>query len=147
MPLPIHGVPYLAATAMALFVASAAIAQEPADSAATIFEGVTPDGATYLIPTEWVIGETLHISGSGWTNQDERFGSTIAVKYDFGDVWAVITAEQDGSWETDLEFPTSAEWSVGEIHSVHLLTGALGENDKIRNPLIEVTIIAASPDK
>jgi len=117
--------------------------------------GTTLDGATFEAPAVWVMGETLLISGEGWTNIPGNIGSVIGVKYDQGetvpenpvgdldDVWLEIGAAADGSWSAELPFPENAGWAVDEVHSVHLLTGLLGVNDKARNPVIRVTLVEA----
>lgn len=118
-------------------------------------EGSTLDGATFSLPSVWVVGETLTLKGENWTNHDGNRGSVIGVKYDFGDVvpsnpvdelddiWMRITASSAGSFEVQLPFPADAEWAEGETHTIHLLTGSLGDNDKVRNPTLRVTLVSA----
>lgn len=137
-----------AAAALLGLAAPSVSAQEP-------IAGSTLDGATFSLPSAWPIGEPLPLSGTNWTTHTGDRGSTIAVKYDFGDVvpsqpldelddiWARIVAARDGSFAVDLPFPEDAGWTVGETHTIHLLTGALGDNDKVRNPTLRVTIVEA----
>lgn len=138
-----------AATAvfLALFLAPA-VAQDP-------ISGSTLDGATFQLPSVWVIGEPLAIAGENWTTHAGDRGSVIGVKYDFGevvptdpvdemdDIWARITADGSGAFSAELPYPADAGWSVGEEHTIHLLTGAMGDNDKVRNPTLRVTLVAA----
>jgi 6-phosphogluconolactonase (cycloisomerase 2 family) len=112
--------------------------------------------------TEWVAGESLEVSGTGWVNENNT-GSKIGVKLDEGDterttpvdypdapdeVWAVVEAEADGTWTAEFDFPsadiTSTPWSAGESHSFRLLTGAIGasDNDLVRTVLGEVEVVA-----
>jgi len=137
-----------AAFALALFAAPAA-AQE-----AEMIEGTTLDGASFIAPAQWVVGEPLTVSGQGWVNSAGTTGSVIGVKYDQGtvvpaepvdemdDIWLRITASSDGSWSANLPYPDDAGWAAGESHRVHLLTGLLGVNDIARNPVITVTLVA-----
>jgi len=120
-------------------------------SAQELIEGTTADGATYSVPAQWVAGETLSVSGAGWTNSRGNRGSIIAVVYDRGgvpspdpendEIWLRITAKTDGSWSAELPFPPDAGWKAGETHLVHFLSGSLGRQDKARGPAVEVTII------
>lgn len=135
-------------TALGAVFAYSALAQ-------TMTEGTTRDGATYGVPSEWVAGHPLTISGGNWLTEDDR-GSVIGVKYDrgavipdtvvdfeFDDIWARIAADEEGNFITTIPFPDGAGWDVGEEHSVHLLTGSIAANDLVRNPAITVTIVAA----
>ncbi len=122
--------------------------------AAGTIEAATADGATYTIPSEWVVGETLPVSGAGWTDIAGTAGSVIAIVYDFGsvpsndpvddEIWLRITANPDGSWSADLPFPADAGWTAGETHKVHLLTGSLGQNDTARGAAIDVELVEAA---
>ncbi|MGD9738998.1 MAG: hypothetical protein AB7O56_06170 [Bauldia sp.] len=138
-----------------LSIALAAIlALAPIAAAQEFTEGHTSDGAGYSIPTRWVMGEPLVMKGTNWTDIPGTGGSTIAVAYDFGtvlsplplngddEVWAVIEAGADGSWSFGLPFPGSANWSAGETHKVHLLSGSLGTNDRARGVAVDVSIVA-----
>lgn len=133
---------------LALFAAAA-----PAQD---ILTGSTLDGATVFAPAQWVIGEPLRVTGEGWTNNDGNRGSVIGVKYDQGtvvpsepldemdDLWARVFAGADGGWSVDLPYPADAGWAAGETHRIHFLTGLLGDNDKVRNPVLTVTIVEAA---
>lgn len=122
-------------------------------SAQDRIEGSTLDGATFSLSSAWVIGETLPISGENWTTNAGNRGSVIGVKYDFGDVvplepidelddlWARITASSTGSFAVKLPFPAHAGWEAGQTHTIHLLTGMLGDDDKVRNPTLRITIV------
>lgn len=117
--------------------------------------GSTLDGATFELSSSWVIGEPLALKGANWTTHDGDRGSVIGVKYDFGevvpaepvdeidDLWLRITADRSGTFAVDLPYPEDAGWSAGEEHTIHLLTGALGDNDKVRNPTLRLTLVAA----
>lgn len=118
-------------------------------------EGYTLDGATFALPKIWVEGKPLPLSGTQWTNHDGNRGSVIGVKYDFGDVvpetpldemddlWARIVVPDSGTFAVELPYPDHAGWEVGSTHTIHLLTGSLGDNDKVRNPTLRVTVGAA----
>ena len=77
--------PLAAAALVFAFLAAPAGAQD-----AEVIAGETLDGATFTAPAEWVIGETLTVSGEGWVNSPGTAGSVIGVKYDQG---AVVPAE------------------------------------------------------
>lgn len=143
-----------APTALAAAVAAGFGLASPL-AAGGLIEGVTADGARYAVPGRWVLGETLGVSGTGWTDLSGTAGSTIAVVYDFGEVrapdpigdddeiWMRIEAAPDGSWSAGLPFPEGAGWAAGEVHRVHFLTGSLGRNDRARGIAAEVAIVAA----
>lgn len=131
-----------------------ALALAPALAQDTI-QGSTLDGASFELSSVWVIGESLAIKGENWTTHDGDRGSVIGVKYDFGDVvpaepldeiddiWARISADRSGAFAAVLPYPEDAGWSAGEEHTIHLLTGALGDNDKVRNPTLRLTLVEA----
>ncbi len=118
-------------------------------------EGHTLDGATFSLPKVWIEGQPLSLSGTKWTNHDGNRGSVIGVKYDFGDVvptepldemddlWARIVVPSSGTFTAELPYPSHAGWAVGTTHTIHLLTGSLGDNDKVRNPTLRLIIGAA----
>lgn len=118
-------------------------------------EGSTLDGATFSLSSAWIAGQPLTLKGENWTNHDGNRGSVIGVKYDFGDtvptdpvdeiddLWLRITAGNDGAFEVQLPYPEDAGWEAGESHTIHLLTGSLGNNDKVRNPTLRVIIAPA----
>lgn len=118
-------------------------------------QGHTLDGATFSLPKVWVQGQPLPLSGTKWTNHDGNRGSVIGVKYDFGDVvpptpldeiddlWARIVVPGSGEFSVELPYPEHANWETGTTHTIHLLTGSLGDNDKVRNPTLRVTVGAA----
>lgn len=125
-----------------------------ASAAQTPIEGATTDGATFISPSQWAVGTTLSVSGTGWTTIAGDSGSTIAALYNRGtvlnprpvndndEIWAVIVAAADGTWSAELPFPAEAGWAPGSVQMVHLLTGSLGINDKVRSVTLEITIIA-----
>src|SRR5690606_6394398 len=88
--------------------------------------GSTLDGATFQLPSGWVVGEPLAIEGENRTTHAGGRGSVIGVKYDFGevvptdpvdemdDIWARITADRSGAFSAELPFPADAGWSAGE---------------------------------
>lgn len=146
-PLPMRALLAAAATFLALTLAPA-LAQDR-------IEGSTLDGATFELSSVWVIGEPLAVQGENWTTHAGDRGSVIGVKYDMGgvvptdpideidDLWARIAASNDGAFTIDLPFPDDAGWTAGEQHTIHLLTGALGDNDKVRNPTLRLTLVEA----
>ncbi|WP_449283865.1 YncE family protein, partial [Leucobacter sp.] len=112
--------------------------------------------------TEWVAGEKLQVSGTGWVSGTST-GSKIGVKLDEGNterttpidypdapdaVWAVVEAGADGSWTAEFDFPsadiTSTPWSAGEQHTFRLLTGSIGaaEDDLIRTAQGAVDVVS-----
>jgi hypothetical protein len=125
----------------------------PASGQDTI-EGHTLDGATFSLPRNWVLGQPLPLAGTNWTTHAGDRGSVIGVKYDFGevvpadpvdevdDLWMRIVVPNSGEFAVELPFPADAGWEAGETHTVHLLTGMLGDNDKVRNPTLRVTVVA-----
>lgn len=137
-----------AAAAFLAFTLTPVLAQDA-------IEGSTLDGATFTLSKVWVIGAPLVVSGENWTTHDGDRGSVIGVKYDFGevvpaepldeidDIWARITADRSGAFTAELPYPEDADWNAGEEHTIHLLTGALGNNDKVRNPTLRVTLVEA----
>ncbi|WP_157983909.1 YncE family protein [Nesterenkonia muleiensis] len=127
------------------------------------------DGAEVWIPEQWEYGESLDIRGEGWVNFDGDAGSVIAVRLD-GDggptpevtphpladgldgVWEIIEADEDGSFDVSLDFPTpynsdlEEPWQTGSEHEIILLTGSLGENDVARGGAAgTVTITGEAP--
>jgi len=124
-------------------------------SAQDMIEGHTLDGATFSLPSVWVLGEDLPVTGTNWTTFAGDRGSVIGVKYDFGDVvppvpldvmdelWARIVVPDAGAFAVDLPFPRDAGWAEGETHTVHLLSGSLGDDDRARGPVLRLTIGAA----
>lgn len=146
MPVPVRT--FAATAAFLALLLAPAVAQDPVT-------GSTLDGATFQLPPVWVIGEPLAIEGENWTTHAGDRGSVIGVKYDFGevvpsdpvdemdDIWARITADGSGTFSAQLPYPEDAGWSAGEQHTIHLLTGALGDNDKVRNPTLRITLVEA----
>ncbi len=136
-------------------LAAALLAGTFAVQAQDMTEGNTLDGATFVLPKVWVQGEPLPLNGTNWTNHDGNRGSVIGVKYDFGDVvpsvpldemddlWARIQVPSSGTFSVELPYPDDAGWEIGSTHTIHLLTGSLGDNDKVRNPTLRVTVGAA----
>lgn len=120
-----------------------------------IVGGETLDGASFSAPAHWVMGEPLPVSGENWTTNHGNRGSVIGVKYNQGavvpsepldemdDLWARIYADAQGNWSVELPYPEDAGWAAGETHRIHFLTGLLGDDDKVRNPVLTVTIVEA----
>lgn len=157
------------ATTSALGLAAFAVSPAQAET------GTHPSGAAATAPDAILLGQTIHIEGTGWTSPDAGEGSIIAVKFDFGDlspttvpvipgtaterddVWAIIEADGDGSFEVDLPVPTldntdaadiaddeagmADGWAVGESHTINLLSGSLRPGgDTPRGIALDVTI-------
>lgn len=165
----------LAVLATASAVGLGALATSPA-SAGTATSG----SATATGPDVVSVGQSIHIEGTGFTSPAGvgDGGSVIAVKFDDGDlsptedvlnpttgttrddVWAIVEAEPDGSFEVDLPFPTvansSAEdvaadeggiadgWAADETHNIRLLTGSMLAGDTGRSLSLPFTT-SASP--
>ncbi|WP_150461168.1 YncE family protein [Nesterenkonia ebinurensis] len=132
----------------------------------------TPDGATLVAPTEVEFGEEIVISGEGWFANDGESPSVGAVLLDAPAPGAVNTtrdvtnpvtdevtpdkrlhaifeAAEDGTWEVSIPFPdqensdiAEGSWDAETEHLVRVLSGSLGEDDVIRNPAAEFTIVA-----
>lgn len=157
----------------AVMVAAGALAAgsllQPA-SAATYTHEET--GASVEVPDTAVVGTSFTITGTNWTTKESK-GSVVAVKLDLGsfqhlkgkelkhpisdtslpaDVWAVVAAKADGSFSLNVPLPTAANSTgadpkvAGGSYTVNLLTGTLGENDKIRSLQFKVGVVAATPD-
>ncbi|MFT4217534.1 MAG: hypothetical protein QM619_10180 [Micropruina sp.] len=137
----------------------------------TRYEVASDPGAVYWVPTTWVVGEPLVISGTGWRNKAGDAGSIIAVKLDDGGVsttvevkhpvtgvvqlnktiYAVVQADANGEWTLRVPYPTTANsnasWAVGQNHNVRLLTGSMLDEDVIRSGAGDITVAADStPD-
>ncbi|KAB1642743.1 YncE family protein [Gulosibacter chungangensis] len=114
-------------------------------------------------PSEWVEGTTLKLSGTNWKHPDGT-GSTIALKLNAGsiapktpiggdvpdDVWALIEADDDGTWTAEIPFPSSENTNAdvsglvagGEIKFA-FLTGSMKPGDAIRGGQLPISIGAA----
>jgi len=162
----------VAAAAGALAVAVAAFWAPGHMEAASAAEYTSPDEPTvnYSVPTTVQEGQKIELSGTGWVNRDKSRGSVIAVLLDDGGVTttrdvvnpetgkvstdkrlqAIVSANSDGTWSADIPYPTkdnsSADWAVGESHSVRLLTGSLLSGDMGRTLSANFTITAAGQD-
>lgn len=133
--------------------------------------GSSDPTVTFTVPGQVVVGEAIHLSGTGWTTP-AGVPSVIAVKLDDGAVsttgtvthpvsgavqgnktiWAMVQAEADGSWSADVPFPTTADsslttaWAAGETHSVRLLTSSpLTAGDRTRTETASFTLVATAP--
>ncbi|MFO6454087.1 MULTISPECIES: hypothetical protein [unclassified Aeromicrobium] len=108
-------------------------------------------------------GESITLSGTGWTTADGTAGSVLAFKLDEGaistkgevrhpvtdavignkTVWAVVRADAAGDWSVDLPFPTTQNgtgtWEPGR-HGVRILTGSMLEGDTPRTVLVDVDV-------
>ncbi|MBA4609834.1 hypothetical protein H1W00_15240 [Aeromicrobium sp. Marseille-Q0843] len=108
-------------------------------------------------------GDTITLSGTGWTTTDGTAGSVLAFKLDEGaistsrevrhpvtdavignkTVWAAVRADADGDWEVDLPFPTTENgtgtWEAGR-HSVRVLSGSMLAGDANRSELVHVDV-------
>ena len=129
--------------------------------------------ATITYPTEWVVGEPLVVTGSGWTSKS-GVGSRVAVKLDANgtqraeilddpevpdaSVWQVFNAKDDGTFEITIDpFPTAENswtspatpaWEAGTTHTLAFLTGSLGagtpQESVARGGTHPVTLVAES---
>ncbi len=133
--------------------------------------GSSDPTVTFTVPGQVVVGEAIHLSGTGWTTP-AGVPSVIAVKLDDGAVgttrtvthpvtgavqgnttiWAMVQAQADGSWSADVPFPTTdgstltTAWAAGETHSVRLLTSSpLTAGDRTRTETASFTLVAAAP--
>jgi hypothetical protein len=122
----------------------------------TVIEESTPppaDETTVTVTTEATLGGTVQITGTGWAHPDGT-GSVVAVKIDDGayshttgngpnanlSVWAIIEANDDGTFEADVTLPDGTEagaagstpaFATGE-HTLRFLSGSLKTGDVIR---------------
>ena len=131
-------------------------------------------GAKAEAPETAAVGSSFTITGTGWTTKDGSKGSVIAAKVDAGsyrhkagqelknpangatlaaDVWAVTAATTDGSFSMTISLPTAANSTgatpkaAGDSYTINLLTGSLGDKDKIRSVPVTIGVVAASePD-
>lgn len=133
--------------------------------------GSSDPTVTFTVPSQVVVGDALHLSGTGWTTP-AGVPSVIAVKLDDGAVgttgtvthpvtgavqanktiWAMVQAQADGSWSADVPFPTpdgstlTSAWAAGETHSVRLLTSSpLTAGDRTRTETASFTLVATAP--
>lgn len=126
--------------------------------------------ADHSIPAAITVvqGESIRLSGTGWTNSDGTAGSILAFKLDDGaistkaevkhpvtgvvqpnkTIYAVAQADAAGTWSVDMPFPTTQNadqtWQPG-AHSVRILTGSLLAGDVPRTVAVPVTVVAAPP--
>ena len=127
-----------------------------------------PDGATATGPDQVAVGEPMVITGTGWTAGSDGEGSVIAVKLDDGalsgtspvtnpatgqeianrTVFAAVQANDDGTFELTVPFPTSANatgtWQAGTEHGLRLLTGSLLTGDTPRSLELRFDVVGAS---
>ncbi|MFT4212606.1 MAG: hypothetical protein QM626_12140 [Microbacterium sp.] len=152
----------------AVTLAALSVGGASAALAADVVTATTSDGAGYTGPTTVVVGQTIHLSGTGWLDTAQTTGSVIGVKLDAGavsttgtvtnpatgatignkTVIAAVQADATGAWSLDLPFPTTASstatWAAGEAHTINLLTGSLLSGDVVRSGTLTFTIVAAS---
>jgi hypothetical protein len=130
------------------------------------------DGAKVTVADLTLEGNAIHVEGTGWKYPGGA-GSTIGVKLDgkniepiggaptnpntgapaTGGVWAVVQANEDGTFSADITFPTTANtkptlvdsWAPGTAHGLRFLTGSLKPNDQPRSALANFTV-AANPN-
>jgi len=119
-------------------------------------------------PAEVRVGQSIRVSGTGWTTTDGSAGSVVAIKLDDGGVstrgtvrhpvtdaaignktvWAAVRAHADGTWQADLPFPTTENattaWHTGR-HKVTALSGSMLEGDQVRSVSVEVDVVADEP--
>lgn len=120
----------------------------------------TSTSATVDFDNEVTSGGTLTLSGSGWTNAAGDAGSVVAIKLrgesdDFSrtsgilknprsqaedkTLWALVNAEQDGSWKQTIDLPE--ELQPGQKISVVVTSGLAGEDDVQRSVLSEPLVV------
>jgi hypothetical protein len=120
----------------------------------------------YSVPETVVVGEDITISGTGWTTTDGTAGSVIAVKLDEEGtvsttaqvtnpvdglvqanktIYAIVQADSTGAWTATIPFPSkdnsTAEWAIGETHSIRLLTGTMLAGDVTRSATASFTVV------
>ena len=121
------------------------------------------DQAAATVPSEWVDGQPLTVTGTGWTWPNGTTGSTIGIKLNGGglvpvgdphgdvadNVYAVVEAA-DGSFSVDLPFPGegavepgNTPAKAGDQITIHFLTGSLAPGDRVRSVSKTVTVVAA----
>ena len=102
------------------------------------------------------VGSTITLSGEGWTTQDGKAGSVIAVQLDEGtirqtngnDTWQVVPAKADGTFSVQLVLPDGTTKGRGGSnpayrpgsHSLQLVTGSLKEGDTKRSQRIDMEV-------
>lgn len=102
------------------------------------------DGARLLIPAEWKKGEKLVIQGRNFLKQDKTPSKVVFKidkggltrtdnKYEGSGIWAEATADANGTFSVELDWPTAAnsnakesDWELGKAHDIFALTGADG---------------------
>lgn len=138
-----------------------------ADATSKTYPGTSDASVTFTAPTRVVAGDTVTVSGTGWTNTAGTAGSVIGIKLDEGAVsatfdvtnpvdgkvqanktiWAIAQADATGRWTATFPLPTAANsnvaWTAGETHSFRLLTGSLLTGDKVRTEAASFAIVAA----
>lgn len=110
-------------------------------------------------------GKDIELTGTGWKNKAGDGGSSVAVKYDAGDVklkdplnyngadWGkrgvvkIIEADNEGNFKATIPFPTTensnidaAKWAEGTEHEITLLSGSLKKGDAAHSVTLKVTI-------
>ncbi|MFV0435381.1 MAG: Ig-like domain repeat protein [Leucobacter sp.] len=142
-------------------------------TATKTFTSLQDPNATVTYAGDWKAGEKLTVTGKGWTSKAGK-GSRIGVKLDRGkterkqfiaepeevleDVWAVVDANDDGTFTAELEFPTDENstltgnppapaWTEGNEHEISFLSGSLGlgtDRESIaRGGVSKVTVASA----
>ncbi|MCK7677888.1 hypothetical protein M0E84_07575 [Corynebacterium sp. CCM 9186] len=126
-----------------------------------LFTGESNDGAHVDIPYVIDAGQSVELNGSGWHTVDGSAGSTVVVKlyYTLADgesgiytrtgdavvnhprngnpdptIWAVLTADDDGSFHTTLDLPT--ELTPGQKFNVAVTSGLAGADDIQRSVVL-----------
>jgi hypothetical protein len=132
--------------------------------------GSSDAGVTFTVPDQVVVGEDLHLSGTGWVTTAGDTGSVIAIKLDEGAVtttrsvthpvtgavqgnktiWAMVQAQPDGTWSADVPLPTlgtaNVAWAAGETHSLRLLTSTMIAGDKVRTESASFEVVAPATE-
>lgn len=153
--------------AFALAVVTPLIAVGALSGAAVASDQTTGDGARLVADDEVVVGQEIHLEGTGWRHPSGG-GSAIAIKLDapgpnvvtttrtvidpvsgapFADktVWAAVQADANGDFSLDIPLPTASNadrtWAVGETHAVRLLTGSLKSGDQARSVAASVVVV------
>ncbi|MFT4188892.1 MAG: hypothetical protein QM621_09960 [Aeromicrobium sp.] len=105
-------------------------------------EYTAPDGAKMWVPSTWVEGEDLVVTGEGWlTSEGQPSGivfSTQSPRVTF-DESVTVFADASGAWSARIPYPTpdnsnlAAAWAAGQTVRLRAVSGASVAGDVVRS--------------